>query len=121
MRFLADENLPLSSIQALRGAGYDVEAIVEFAAAAGDIEVLAHARVHGQIVITFDRDFGELIYHRNAPVPIGVLYIRLVASSPDDAGQTLVALLKFDGLKLAGQCTVVERERFRQRPLINLS
>lgn len=64
MRLLADENLPLPSIRLLREAGYDIEAIAEFAAGAADWRVLAHAKADGQILVTFDRDFGELIYRR---------------------------------------------------------
>ena len=41
MRFLADENVPLPSIRVLREAGWDVEAVAEFAAGAPDVAVLA--------------------------------------------------------------------------------
>ncbi|HET7273809.1 MAG TPA: DUF5615 family PIN-like protein [Longimicrobiaceae bacterium] len=119
-QFLADENLPLLSIQMLREAGYSVEAVAEFAAGVEDAEILRHAVEHGQIVMTFDRDFGELIYHRNAPVPPGVIYLRIVARSPKDPGQVLLNLLNIDGLELIGRFTVVERERIRQRPLLNV-
>lgn len=120
MRFLADENLPLPSIRLLREAGLDIEAIAEFAAGAADAHVLTHAKKQGQVLVTFDRDFGELIYHRGAPVPVGVVYLRIVATSPEDAGHVLLDLLGVEGVGLAGRFTVVERERIRQRPLLNL-
>lgn len=60
-RFLADENVPLPSIRVLREAGWDVEAVAEFAAGAPDFTVLAHATERGRVLITFDRGFGELI------------------------------------------------------------
>ncbi len=43
MRFLADENIPLASIQALRAGGHDVLAASEAMAGALDRDVLARA------------------------------------------------------------------------------
>ncbi|MBV9111168.1 MAG: DUF5615 family PIN-like protein, partial [Gemmatimonadetes bacterium] len=54
MRLLADENVPVPSIRLLRSAGYVVEAMIEIAPGTADPEVLAHAREHGQILITFE-------------------------------------------------------------------
>jgi predicted nuclease of predicted toxin-antitoxin system len=73
VRLLADENVPVPSIRLLRTAGYVVEAMIELAPGTPDPEVLSHARQHGQILITFDRDFGELVYHRGSAVPPGII------------------------------------------------
>lgn len=120
IRVLADENVPLPSIRLLREAGLDIEAVAEFAAGTADAQVLAYAKEQGQIVVTFDRDFGELSYRRGAPVPAGVVYLRVTARGPEDAGRVLLDLLKLEGVVLTGHFTVVERERIRQRPLLEM-
>lgn len=118
IRLLADENLPLPSIVALRGAGVDLEAVVEVASGAADTQVLEHARMEGRILVTFDRDFGELLYRRRLPVPPGVVYLRFVPTSPEEPAQLLLGLLSMQGIDLTDRFTVLERERVRQRPLL---
>ncbi len=120
MRLLADENVPVPSIRLLRTAGYEVEAMIELAPGTPDPEVLSHARQHGQILITFDRDFGELVYHRGSAVPAGIIYLRLSPADPEEAGRVLLDLFAVEELRLEGRFTVVDTDRIRQRPLLNL-
>jgi predicted nuclease of predicted toxin-antitoxin system len=60
MWFLANENFPLPSVRLLRQAGYDVASITEDSPGIEDSEVLTRAANEQQVVITFDRDYGEL-------------------------------------------------------------
>ncbi|HEY7213077.1 MAG TPA: DUF5615 family PIN-like protein [Thermoanaerobaculia bacterium] len=117
MRFLANENFPLGSVRKLRTAGHDVSAIVEVEAGAKDPAVLGRAASENRILLTFDRDYGELIYRRNLPAPPGVIYLRLVPSTPGEAADAILSLLLVEGLELQRRYTVVERQRVRQRPL----
>ncbi len=118
MQFLADENVPLPSVRLLREAGVDIEWVAERAPGAPDLQVLTLAGNGGRILITFDRDFGELIYHRGAPVPAGVIYLRLVPASPQEPAQLLLRLFAMPEIQLPDRFTVLERERVRQRPLL---
>lgn len=118
MRLLADENVPVPSIRLLRTAGYVVDAMIEIAPGTADPEVLAHARENGQILITFDRDFGELVYHRGSAVPAGIIYLRVSPADPEEAGRVLLGLFAIDELQLEGRFTVVDTDRIRQRPLL---
>jgi uncharacterized protein DUF5615 len=61
MRFLADENLPRVLVSALSAAGHDVEWVKTAGPGTGDAEVLAWAVRDRRILVTFDKDFGELI------------------------------------------------------------
>jgi predicted nuclease of predicted toxin-antitoxin system len=117
-RLLADENIPRPSILQLREQGHDVEAVAEFAAGMHDTDVLAHARDHEQILLTFDRDFGELLYRRAAPAPAGVIYLRFVPASPEEPAQVLQKLFAIEDFQLTGRFTVINREHVRQRPLL---
>lgn len=73
-RFLADKNFPGSSIHLLRAAGHDVAAIIKDVPGIEDMEVLDRAVQERQIVLIFDRDYGELIFGRRSPAPVGVVY-----------------------------------------------
>lgn len=121
MRFLGDENVPLPSVRLLREAGVDIESVAEYTPGAPDLQVLTQAASGDRILITFDRDFGELIYHRGAPVPPGVVYLRLVPASPEAPAQLLLHLFARPEVHLPDRFTVLERERVRQRPLLRVS
>lgn len=83
-----------------------------------DTEVLAHARQREQVLLTFDRDFGELLYRRAEPAPTGVVFFRFIPAGPDEAAEVLLGLRELQSIQLIDRYTVVARERVRQRPLL---
>jgi predicted nuclease of predicted toxin-antitoxin system len=117
VRILADENVPLESVQLLRADGHDVVAAAEGAAGAADDVLLEMAADQRRIILTFDRDFGALIYRRRRSLPDGVVYLRLVPATPTEPALLVRALLDRRDLTLHGRFTVVDRELIRQRPL----
>jgi predicted nuclease of predicted toxin-antitoxin system len=116
-RFLANENFPLKSVYRLREASYDVVAIIESSPGAKDRELLACAARDYRIVLTFDRDYGTLIFRDKLAVPAGVLYFCFIPKTPEEPAEHLSKLLSMKDLRLEGKFTVVERVRVRQRPL----
>ena len=82
MNFLANENFPLVSIKLLRDAGYNVASVIEETPGAKDHDILECAHVENRIVLTFDRDYGELIYKHKLPAPDGVVYTGTLTISP---------------------------------------
>jgi len=114
---LADENFPLPSVVRLRTAGFDVVAISEFARGAPDVDVLRFAREQNRVLVTFDRDFGELIYRDLAPVPPGVIYLRVVATSPEHPARIVADLVSDPSLQILGRFSVVTGDGVRQRAL----
>lgn len=117
MQFLANENFPLVSVQRLRKAGHDVVSIIEASPGAKDSEILAWAAREERIVLTFDRDYGELIYRLGRPAPSGIVYFRFDPATPEEPAELLLQLLSVRTLPLEGKFTVVERGQVRQRPL----
>jgi predicted nuclease of predicted toxin-antitoxin system len=117
MRFLADENFPLASVHHLRSHGLDVAAMAEDAAGSPDTEVLARATSKGRLLLTFDRDFGDLIFRQAWPPPPGLVYCRFAPMTPVEPGEVVLRLLAIQQFELEGQLTVVERTNIRQRPL----
>ena len=75
MNFVADESCAGPVIRALREAGHDVVAIAEIAKGATDEQVLERAVSEKRVLITEDRDFGELVYARGRS-SAGVILVR---------------------------------------------
>jgi predicted nuclease of predicted toxin-antitoxin system len=116
MRFVANENIPLSSVRQIRAAGHEVFAVTESAPGITDADVLSWAVQEAAIVLTFDRDYGELIYRHQLPTPPGVIYFRFQPTTPNEPAIQLLELLA-SVEKVYGLFTVIERSQVRQRPL----
>ncbi|RMI24943.1 MAG: hypothetical protein D6681_01715 [Calditrichaeota bacterium] len=121
MRFLANENFPLVSVNLLREAGYEVAAVIQDSPGARDSEVLQRAVTGQRIVLTFDRDYGQLVYRTKLPAPAGMVYFRFDPLTPEEPAQRLLHLLEQKNISLEGKFTVLERGRVRQRPLSTTS
>lgn len=117
MRVLANENIPMAAIAGLRSAGWDVLAVAEVARSASDADVLALARREARVIITFDRDYGELIFARHHPVPAGVVYLPATPMRPEEPARWLLGMAS-QGLVLEGYFTIFSGwDHVRQRVL----
>lgn len=117
MRLLLNENIPIASAHKLRSLGYDLVAVGEKMPGVTDQAVLEIARQTQRIVVTFDRDYGELIYHRDLPIPAGVIYLRFLPTSPEEPAEYLHHLFQQSDIELESRFTVADRNQIRQRPL----
>jgi len=116
VRIIANENFPGPVIRALRERGHDVTSVKETMRGASDREVLARAQGEGRLVVTFDKDFGELAFRYGLPATSGVILFRLSGSSPEmDNARALAALGRIEDW--SGQFSVVTDDRIRIRPL----
>ena len=117
MVFVADESCARPVIQALRHAGHDVIAIAEVANGAPDEQVLELAVNQKRILITEDRDFGELVYARGRLSP-GVILVRFPNRARKAKPATVVEAVASLGVRLRNAFAVVEpgRVRFGKRP-----
>jgi len=80
IKLLANENIPRASVTLLQKADFDIlSASGEFPGSSDEI-VLSRARKEERVLITFDRDYGELIFHHKSPVPPAVIYLRFIPS-----------------------------------------
>jgi predicted nuclease of predicted toxin-antitoxin system len=117
MRLLANENFPAASVQLLRQAGHDVFYVIEKFPRLDDEVILRRAHDEGRILITFDRDYGELVFKRRLPAPAGVLFLRFDPDTPLEPGEILLKLFQLSGVEWSGRFTVLTREQIRQRRL----
>ena len=116
MKFLANENFPGCVIQALQTHGFATAWVRTDNPGSPDTEVLARANFEKRILLTFDRDFGELAFHRGANVSCGIILFRLPKLSPDDLTNFIVSVLN-SRHDWQDHFTVVEAGRIRMRQL----
>ena len=90
MRFLADEIVSGTVIQELRQRGHDVLSIKESMRSEQDDVILACAQAEQRIVVTHDKDFGELAFRSQLPASCGVILFRLAGSEPDTDNQRIL-------------------------------
>ena len=71
MRLLANENFPGRAVEALRSRGHDVTWVRTAFPGASDQQVVAHAVAESRLLLTFDKDFGELTFRLGVPASRG--------------------------------------------------
>lgn len=109
---LADENFPLLAVEALRRGGHDVRWVRTDAPGSSDRDVLVLAAADQRVVITFDRDFGELVVGRRDARKTGVILFRISPSSPGHVADVALAVLASRD-DWADYFSVVEEDRIR--------
>lgn len=117
MRWLADECVDAPLVRQLREAGHDVAYIVEGDAGATDAEIISRAQAESRLLLTEDKDFGELAFRWGRSVP-GVVMLRIEPDNHPLKGTRLNAAIARFGDALFGRFTVVEESRLRSRPLL---
>lgn len=116
MTFLANENFPFPSIEILRTAGYKVISISEVAPGIADDQVIEHARKENAIILTFDKDYGEIIFkHGKTGGTPSVVFFRFKGNQPQSAGLILLKLLNESKISIEGKFTVLDHDAIRQR------
>jgi predicted nuclease of predicted toxin-antitoxin system len=114
---LANENVPLQSVRLLRLHGHDILSVTELSPGIRDESVLEIAFIQQRILITFDRDYGELVYVRHLPCPPTIILLRFDPVTPDEAGILLAAFLRNNLSEIYGKFIVLDRDYCRKRPL----
>jgi len=112
MEFVADESCAGPVIRALREAGHDVVAIAEVASGAPDEQVLERALKDERVLITEDRDFGELVFARGR-FSAGVILVRFPSRVRNAKPATVVEAVAKLGTRLNDGFIVVEPGRVR--------
>jgi predicted nuclease of predicted toxin-antitoxin system len=116
MQLLANENFPGDAVTALRLEGNDVAWVREDAPGSTDIQVLERAQNESRIVLTFDKDFGELAYRYGLPASCGIILFRISTPSSRHVARSASAALK-QREDWAGHFSVIEDNRIRMSPL----
>jgi predicted nuclease of predicted toxin-antitoxin system len=117
MRVCANENIPEDCVIRLRESGHDVLWIRETSPGCSDVGVIDRALAEDRLLITFDKDFGELVFRRGGKASRGVVLLRISqASSIAVAEQVAAVLASRDDW--AGHFSVVDDFTIRMRRLL---
>ena len=114
MNLLADEDIHRQIVADLRADGHDVISISEEFPSVQDETVLQLANHNNAILITSDKDFGELTY-RQSLIHHGVVLIRLAGLPTSEKSIILRNLIAAHGHELARAFTVVTPNQIRIR------
>jgi hypothetical protein len=117
MHWLADECVDATLVRQLRRAGEDVTYMIEAGPGATDTAVLRNAQEQRRLLLTEDKDFGELVFRSGLPVP-GPVFLRLMPEEGFAKWSRLKAAIDQFGPALFGRYVVVETNRLRSRPLL---
>lgn len=114
MNLLADECVAAEIVARLRADGHAVEAAGDAARGAADDDVLARAAASGQVLVTADKDFGELVY-RLGRAHAGVVLLRLAGMPGEDRAEAVSVVFRDRAAELPGSFTVIDSESVRIR------
>ena len=93
MKFITDEDLGVRVPKFLKSLGFDVIAAAQMARGKPDIDILEIANDQNRILITLDKDFGELVFKEKL-IHSGVLFLRLRDESVENKKRVLLQELK---------------------------
>lgn len=117
MKFLADENVDRQIVDGLHREGYFVSYIADMEQGISDDAVLEMANKEGTLLLTADKDFGELIFRLHR-LSAGVVLIRLAGLSPAKKTEIVVSIIKKHSKELIGSFAVVTPSGIRIRQKI---
>ena len=116
MRILANENVPGDVVEALRARGHDVAWVRTSCPGASDVDLISWATSESRLLITFDKDFGELAFHAGLTAPCGIVLFRIRPTSAETLTRAIVAALESRD-DWTGHFAVVRADRLRLTPL----
>lgn len=114
MKLLADENIESEIVTALRSVGFEVADIKDIDPGINDDDVLRRAKTSNAVLLTYDKDFGELVF-RERLATNGVIFLRLPNTPRSEKIRRVVEVLSDHEVDLVGSFTVVSVRGLRIR------
>ena len=115
IKLLADENIPKKTTEVLKQREVDVISVVDSSPGLSDRAVIELANKENRVIVTFDKDFGELIFRERLEVE-GLILLRLAPSSPEQIAERIVHILTRK-ITIKNKISVVSEDRIRVTPL----
>lgn len=115
MKLYADEGLDQQIVEALRGAGFDVAYAAEGDPSVADETLLAKAAAESRLLLTSDKDFGELVF-RLGKASHGLILIRLAGLSAELKARLVLEAIKTRAAELPKAFSVLSPGLLRVRP-----
>jgi predicted nuclease of predicted toxin-antitoxin system len=117
VNFFSDESIDRQIVERLRQDGHRVPFVAEMDPGISDEMVLAHANRESAVLITADKDLGELVF-RQKRLSIGVILVRLAGLAPERKAAIVAIAIESHSEELAGAFVVVTSKSVRiRRPI----
>jgi len=114
VKIVADENVDQQIVDRLRSDSHDVFFIAELDPGIDDDAVLGKSRESTAVLLTADKDFGELVFRQHA-LHSGVMLIRLAGLEPEAKAQLVAAAFEKHADELSLGFAVLSKRTFRLR------
>jgi predicted nuclease of predicted toxin-antitoxin system len=114
VNLFADESVDWPIVERLRQDSHDVIYVAELAPSITDDEVLRDANGRSAVLVTADKDFGELVFRQGA-VHSGVVLLRLAGLTNATKGEIVAEVCRFRGAELIGSFAVISPGQVRIR------
>lgn len=114
MNLLADESVDGPVVERLRQEGHEVVYVAEISPSVADEEVLQQANTRAALLVTADKDFGELVF-RQGRLHASVVLLRLAGLPPALKAETVAAVLRDREAELHKAFSVISRGTVRIR------
>jgi len=106
-RFLADESCDFGVVKALRAEGYDVVALTEVTSRTIDSEIISQSYSEERILLTEDKDFGQLVFASQAD-SAGVILIRYPGNARKLLQEAVIKLIREQGIEIQHAFVVMQ-------------
>ena len=116
MNFVADENIDTEIIHGLRVGGFSILSIAEDSSGVSDEEVLEIANKHAAVLVTGDKDFGELVFRRGM-FSKGVVLIRIFGVPQEEKVRIVIDAFTNHASDFTESFTVIDKRKMRIKRL----
>lgn len=117
LSLLADENIDQRLVSSLRLAGISVYSVAELSPGITDEEVMRLSENLGALILTDDKDFGEIVFRKQRSCP-GVVLLRLAGVDYSRKADQVIQVINRYGSEMIGKFVVITAERVRIRKLL---
>jgi len=114
VNIVADESVDRQVVERLRNKGHVVEYVAEVNPGIADEAVLELSYRRQAILLTADKDFGDLVFSQRL-LHSGVFLYRLAGLAPELKAEKVAAALDFHGEEMASNFTVLSERTLRIR------
>lgn len=114
MKFVADESVDYQIVSRLREDGHEVVYIAETQSGASDDSVLTQANLQKVVLLTSDKDFGDLVFRQHL-ISSGIVLLRISGLSQERKAAIVAAAIRKHGPALPGGFTVLTPTTIRIR------
>ncbi len=116
LSLLADENIDQRLVSSLRLAGISVYSVAELSPGITDEEVMRLSENLGALILTDDKDFGEIVFRKQRHCP-GIVLLRLTGVDYSHKADQVIQVINRYGSEMTGKFVVITEERVRIRKL----